>query len=484
MNKERLEDAFPRLSEIPFQSEKQYMATLHAVEGRRLAYVKGSPERLLAMSTRLLYGDGARDITEEDRNAVLEANAGLAAEAMRVMATAYVECACDHSEILEEHLLGGLVFVGLSGMSDPPRPEAIEAVDQCKKAGIRVVMITGDNRITARSVADKLGLAKGETVTGDQLTGMTDETLAGHIKSVSVFARIEPLHKLRIVQAFRAGGQVVAMNGDGVNDAPALKAANIGIVMGKMGTDVAKEASDVVLADDNFATIVAAVEEGRAIFGRLRNVTFFLLTTCFGELLALILSVLILGKAPLLAIHVLWVNLVTGTIMSIPLGLESKIGDELHHRPRDPRVGLLFPGMLYRVGFLAGALGIAVFLVFRWASQHMPLEEARTIAFTTMVTFEWFVVFNARSDEHSAFKLGFLSNRPLVWALLLAVCLQIGVVYLSPLQLVFKTVPLGLGAWMVVVAAGTGVFLIETVRKIAVPRLFSRGKWLPSGKGS
>lgn len=477
LHKESMEEKYPRLGEIPFQSEKQYMATLHANHGKRTAFVKGSPERMLALADYIQTQDGVVPLTDAERSAILDANRAMGTEAMRVMATGYVDCECDQVELREEHIRDKLVFVGLSGMSDPPRPEAIDAVRRCNQAGIRVAMITGDNKVTARSVADRLGLPQGDTVTGDEIQSMDEKALVSRIEKISVFARVEPLHKLRIVKAFRSRGHVVAMTGDGVNDAPALKAANIGVAMGLMGTDVAKEASDMVLADDNFASVVAAVEEGRAVFVRLRNVVFFLLTTCFGELLSLILVLLLLGKQPLLAIQILWVNLVTGTIMSIPLGLEPKVGDELDHPPRDPKVGVLFPGMLWRVGTLSATLAGAVFLVFRWVHAHGTLEEARTAAFCTMVTFEWFVAFNARSDEHTVFKLGLFTNRTMLLASGVAIALQLVVVYVPFAQHVFKTVPLTFGAWASILAVGFGIFLLETTRKRLFPKLFSRGKW-------
>lgn len=343
-------------------------------------------------------------------------------------------------------------------------------------------MITGDNVLTAESIARQLELPPGRAISGKELALLSDEQLAQQVEQISVFARIEPIQKLKIVNALKSRGHIVAMTGDGVNDAPALKAANIGVAMGITGTDVAKEAADMTVADDNFASVVAAVDEGRAIFNRLRNVIFFLLSTNIGELLALILTIFFLGKAPLLAVQIIWNNLVTDTAVAIPLGMEPKTGDELDQPPRRPGVGIIYPGMLYRVGFMAVMMGFGAFFVFNWAQARMPIEEARTLTFTTLVTFEWFRAFNARSGERTVFQLGLFRNKWLVFSITGAVLLQLAAVYLPFMQTIFRTVPLSLGRWAIVILAGGSLFAIEETRKALFPGLFSLGKW-QSGKG-
>lgn len=480
MEKGKLEKRTPRLDEIPFQSEKQYMATLHSKDGGgKVVYVKGAAEKLLGFSKYLLTAEGVVALGAAETESITQATVSMAKDAMRVIATAYIELPDESEELSDEDIHSNLVFVGLMGMADPPREEAREAIRLCKQAGIRVIMITGDHQVTAESVARQLDLPPGKAITDAELQAMSDEELSQQIDGISVFARIEPLHKLRIVNALKSHGQVVAMTGDGVNDAAALKAADIGISMGITGTDVTKEASDMVLADDNFASIVAAVDEGRAIFTRLRNVIFFLLSTNIGELVALTLSVLFVGEAPLLAVQIIWNNFATDTAMAIPLALEPKSGDELKQPPRHPDVGLVFPGLLVRVGFMALLMGVGIFFIFNWAQQRVSLDEARTIVFGSMVIFEWFRAFNARSDEHTVFKLGLLRNRWLVVSVSGAILLQLAIIYVPFLQVAFSTVPLGIDKWGVALLGGVSLFAVDEIRKVIFPRLFSFGKWRP-----
>jgi Ca2+-transporting ATPase len=477
MDKRSFEEMSPRLNEIPFQSEKQYMATLHHDSGRQVVRLKGSLEKILPMAGFYLDKGDIKPLTAEISQKFLASADQMAHQAMRVLAMAYMEDAPEEGSFTESSFSGRLVLAGLCGMIDPHRDEVKKSIALCHGGGIKVIMATGDNKVTASAIAREIGLKDGEVLTGRDLAAMNDADLARRVEGVSVFARIEPLHKLRIVNAFKSCGHVVAMTGDGVNDAPALEAADIGIAMGITGTDVAKEASDMVLADDNFASIVTAVEEGRAIFNRLRNVLLFMLTTCFGELLVLLLSVFFIGHAALIPLQILWINLVTGALMAIPLGLEPRVGDELKYPPRSSRVGLLFPGMVLRVIFLSSMLGIGSFLVFAWGYRHYEIHEARTLTFCAIVIFEWLVAFNARSDQHTIFRLGFLRNRPLFLAVMMGVILQMIVIYVPFLHDPFDTLPLKPWQWGIALLPGLGIFLVETARKLIAPTLFHYKKW-------
>ena len=487
MRKTILEESYPRLGEIPFESENQFMATLHAEDGVRTAYVKGSVEKLLALSSTIMTAEGERPLDWERRRDVMDANHSMAGQALRVLAIAAAPYPVELGRLDAAALSGRLVFVGLVGMIDPPRDEARQAIKDCRRAGIRVAMITGDNPLTAAAIAAQLGISEpgDPALVGRDIEAMSDEQLLSACRTHSVYARIEPLHKLRIVEAFKRDGHVAAMTGDGVNDAPALEAAGIGIAMGITGTDVAKEAADMVLADDNFASIVAAVEEGRIIFNRLRNVTFFLLMTCLAELLTLFLSVALYGESPLEPIQILWINLVTGSLAAIPLGLESGVGNELSHPPRNPSVGLLYPGLLLRLI----AVGLCMSLPVTWIFHHAPLPGAadaetahrirQTVAFTGIVVFEWLFAFQSRSADRGVLQLGLLRNRWLVINMFVGLGLQALVVYLPWANRIFHTHPLTVAEWGWCLVPGVVAFTLEAVRKRVAPHLFAAGQWEP-----
>jgi len=418
---------------------------------------------------------------------VQDANQVMAGEALRVLAIAAAHYPVNLGRLSADRLAGRLVLRGLVGMFDPPRDEARRAIQRCQRAGIRVVMITGDNPITASAIASQLGIGQpGESaLVGREIEALSDDELRTACRDRSVFARIEPLHKLRIVNAFKQNGHVAAMTGDGVNDAPALEAAGIGVAMGITGTDVAKEAADMVLADDNFASIVAAVEEGRAIFNRLRHVVFFLLMTCTAELMTILLSVAVYGESPIEPIHVLWINLVTGSLAAIPLGLEPATGRELNQPPRDPAVGLIYPGMLLRILVYGLCMSVPITLVFHHAPLPPPSDPLaahgvrQTMAFTGIVIAEWLFALHARSPEQNIWEVGLLRNRWLMLAMLAGLGLQSLVIYVPPVAKFFHTQPLSpVGiAWALL--PGLTMVALEMARKLLAPRLFAAGQWQP-----
>jgi len=480
LDQKTLQKEQPRVAELPFLSEKRYMATLHASpegkDGGKVVYVKGALDRVLAMCGRVLRNGALEELTPDSIAGIESKNLEMATKALRVMALAYTEDISAPEQLSHDHLRGRLILVGLVGMIDPPRQEAKKAVADCKRAGIKVVMITGDQKATAVAIADELSLPPGEAITGLELEGMSDEELSDRIEKVSVFARVEPLHKLRIVDALKTKGYTVAMTGDGVNDGPALRSADIGIAMGIKGTDVAREASDIVLTDDNFASIVSAVEEGRVIFGNIRRAVFYLLSTNVGELFTWALAIVAGIPLPVVAVQILWINLVTDGVCTIPLGLEPKHSNVLEEPPRRAKEGIVYRGMLARIAFVALFMAAGTFLIFRWELPRVGLDEARTMAFSVMVAFQWFNALNARSDQQSVFRLGLSSNRLLLGGIGLAVLLQMVVIYAPPFRALFHTVPLSANAWGIIVLVAISVFVAEEVRKLAAPRIFAAGK--------
>ena len=476
LHKEHVEEVWQRSEEIPFRAELGYMATINTETtepgARPVVHLKGVPEVVLSLCTRILKDGQAVPLQHEKRDDILEVKRQLANEALRVLALAYKELPKNGS-VRPEEIGNDLVFAGLVGMIDPPRSEAAEAIQAALQAGVKVIMITGDDKATAAAIGRELGLPPGEVMTGPELAGTDDEEFAQRVRNISIFARVEPKQKLRIVRALKRHGEIVAMTGDGVNDAPALKTADIGVAMGVTGTDVAREEADMVLTDDNFASIVSAIEEGRVIFGNIKRVVFYLLSTNVGEVLTLVTSLVVGLPLPLIAVQVLFINLVTDSFYDISLGVEPKHANVLRQPPRSPQERIISQGTLYRFAFVAIFMTIGTLALFAAYLEVSSIEKARTVAFTTMAMFQWFNAFNARSSTESLFTLGPFTNRWLLLALLVTATLQALVIYVPPLQMVFSTVPLDASDWAVIVAVAVSILVAEEARKAITPRLFT-----------
>ena len=485
LSSETLDEQLPRVGEVPFSSERKLMSTLHRDTRQRdrgVVYTKGAPDVLLTRCTRELVGEERRSLTPERRAAILETNEALAGQALRTLGVAgrwlTSEALAEHAAHPDERVEQDLVFAGLIGIIDPPRAEAKDAVARAKHAGIRPIMITGDHPRTASVIARELGISTDDrTTTGAELEKLPPDTLSRTAASVSVYARVNPEHKLRIVDALKRSGAVVAMTGDGVNDAPALKKADIGIAMGITGTDVSKEAADMVLSDDNFASIVAAVEEGRAIFANIRKFLRYLLSSNIGEVMTMFFGVLfarqiglkIGGGAvvlPLLATQILWINLVTDGLPALALGVDPA-DDGLMERPPRPvgeRVitlamwrGIFFVGIIMAAGTL---FVLDASLPGGFVDGTGDLRYAQTMAFTTLMLFQIFNVFNARSDDQSVF-VHLFTNRWLWAAAAASVVLQFVVVYVPFLQNAFGTTPLSARDWVFCVAVASSVLWLR-----------------------
>ncbi|MEE8574280.1 MAG: HAD-IC family P-type ATPase, partial [Thermodesulfobacteriota bacterium] len=382
---------------------------------------------------------------------ILQVADTIAKSGLRVLALAYKAAPADTEEITHQDFESYMVFAGFQGMLDPPRPEAIDAIQGCKDYGIRIVMITGDHGTTATAIAGMLGITTEgfDLLTGREIEVMSDDELFNVIEKVSVFARVAPHHKLRIVQQLSRHGEIVAVTGDGVNDAPALKAAHIGIAMGKGGTDVAKEASDMVLADDNFASIFSAVEEGRVVYGNIRKVTLFLISCGFGELLAIMATIFMGLPLPYIPAQILWLNLVTNGLQDIALAFEPAEKGTLKTPSKKVNEGILSSLMIQRtilMGIVMAAGTLFVFIVN--LNTGVPLERARTAALTTMVFFQFYQALNCRSETKSVFSMSPMSNPYLLYAMIGAFFAQLAVLYVPPLQWIFRTVPLSMTEWL------------------------------------
>ncbi|MDD3927111.1 MAG: HAD-IC family P-type ATPase, partial [bacterium] len=461
----------PRLDEIPFDAGRRYMATLNDEPDGRSIYAKGSPERILSLCNRFIDSDGKTRMLDKaaERNFMDQA-ADMAARALRVLGFACSPADADQDALGDE--VSDMIFIGLAGMIDPPRPEAIEAVSIVKGAGIRVIMITGDHKLTAMAIAECLGIyGSGDlALEGSELENLSDEELESKVAAISVYARVNPLEKLRIVKAWQKNGAVVAMTGDGVNDAPAINRADIGIAMGITGTDVAKEAAKMVLLDDNFATIEAAVEEGRTIYANLKKVILYLLSTNLGEVVTILASTLAGLPLPLLPVQILWINLATDGVAVIPLGLEPMERGIMKEPPRDPKEPLLAQDMLIFIASVSLIMAVGTLLLFNSYASGQGLAAARTVAFTAMVTFQLFNVFNCKSVKGSVLNRSLLNNPLLLAAVLFGFLLQLGTVYLPFGNRVLGTVPLDISTFFLTIGITALVIPLLEVVKLLIWR--------------
>ncbi|MGM0213445.1 cation-translocating P-type ATPase [Enterococcus sp. AZ109] len=465
-----------RVAELPFDSDRKLMSTIHEqANGKYLVAVKGAPDVLLTRATGVLINDKVIPMTEKEKNDILTNNTDLAQQALRVLGMAYKMVDQIPTEMESEIIENDLIFAGLVGMIDPERAEAAEAVRVAKSAGVRPIMITGDHKDTAEAIAVRLGIVeKGNdaaVLTGAELNEMSDEEFAQKVTNYSVYARVSPEHKVRIVKAWQTEGKVVAMTGDGVNDAPALKQADIGIGMGITGTEVSKGASDMVLADDNFATIVVAVEEGRKVFSNIQKSVQYLLAANLGEVLTLFLATLF-GWDTLLPIHLLWINLVTDTFPAIALGMEPAEKDLMLHKPRG-RNSNLFSGGVFSSIIYQGILEGATVLFVYWSAIQWPVHntydaihsDALTMAFATLGLMQLFHAFNVKSVHQSIFKVGPFRNKTFNWAILLSFVLMMVIIVVPGLNDIFRVAHLDLYQWGTVLGASFAIIPIVEIVK-------------------
>ena len=481
-----LERRYPRVAEVPFDADRKRMSTVHELRDvseddgspfvpRDRGYVmcvKGAPDLLLECSTQLLHRKGPLPLDDEDRQQIATANSRMASQALRVLGVAYRRFDVMPAVITAEDLEHDLVFVGLVGMIDPARPEVKPAIARARKAGIRTVMITGDYKETARAIASEIGLLRkdGQVRTGAELDNLDDAALMQAVDHTDVFARVSPQHKVRIVEAFRARGQVVAMTGDGVNDAPALKRADIGVAMGITGTDVSKETADMVLTDDNYVSIVSAVEQGRIIYSNIRKFVFFLLSCNVAEVAIIFLATLAGLPAPLTAIQLLWLNLLTDGAPALALGLEKGDPDIMEQPPRPTSEPIINRIMLIRIGVMTVALTTVVLAAFLIGLNEHGIDLGETMAFVTLALAELPIAFTTRSERYPLFRLGVFSNKWMQRAVGLSVVLTLVVIYVPFLNKPFNTVPLSLQHWEVILPLAIIPAIVAEVSKYFVRR--------------
>ncbi len=466
--KESLNDQFQRIDEIPFDSDRKLMTTVNKHEGGLKVFTKGAIDSILKISNKALLGEDIVDLNDEVRKSILKAADEMSDEALRVLACAYKEI--DSSNVSIDSLETNLIYVGMMGMIDPPRLEVRDSIKLCKSAGITPIMITGDYRNTAFAIAKELGIAESidETISGDEIDKFTEETFNENIKDYKVFARVSPEHKVKIVKAFKSHGNIVSMTGDGVNDAPSLKTADIGVAMGITGTDVAKGAADMILTDDNFTTIVSAVEEGRNIYNNIRKSIIFLLSCNFGEIVTLFVAILLNWDTPLLPIHILWVNLITDSFPALSLGVDPGDKGVMNDPPRDPKESLFsgrFGVLLAINGAIMGALTLVAFRV----GEHLypdSLMHAQTMAFVVLAVSQLFYSLSVRNPKKTLFEIGPLTNKYLLGAICVGILLQLSIISIPPIAQIFKVYTLTARDWGFVILLSLIPFILNELIKI------------------
>ncbi len=457
---EQLNMVYPRIAELPFDSGRKMMTTFHSnyIEGKIVSFTKGAPDIVINKCSKIALNGRIVDFNKELKDKVLSANTKFARSALRVLSAAYKSWDRLPEHPSFEQVENDMIFVGLVGMIDPPRPEVKESIAHCRQAGIETVMITGDYKETAYAIAKELGMVEheGQAIMGEELDKYSDEKLREVVKRTKVYARVSPEHKVKIVTALKENGHITSMTGDGVNDALALKKADIGVAMGITGTDVAKNTAEVILTDDNFATIVNAVEEGRIIFSNIKKFVFFLLSCNIGEILLVFISILLGWEVPLLPIQLLWLNLVTDSFPAMALGVENAEPGIMKQPPRSTKEAILDKGMLGRIVFQAIAISFASLFSYYWAMRMYGtgdgLIHARSVVFTTLILSELLRAFSSRSQNYTLFKIGFFTNIRMIQAVFVSFMLTFVVLYIPALNEVFDVVPLTLRDWQIVTA--------------------------------
>jgi calcium-translocating P-type ATPase len=465
---------FPRTDAIPFESQHRFMATLHHDHaGHAFIYLKGAPERVLEMCP---YQRMRGDDVPIDRLYWETCMHDMASQGQRLLAIAFKTTNADQRCLAFDDVEGGLTLLGVAGIIDPPREEAIQSVRACKSSGIRVKMITGDHSITARAIGTQMGIGDGTTViNGSDIDTYTDAQLEDAVQRCDIFARVSPEQKLQLVSALQATGQVVAMTGDGVNDAPALKRADVGVAMGLKGTEVSKEAAEMVLADDNFASIAHAVEEGRTVYDNLKKSILFILPTNGGEALTIIAAIVSGRMLPITAVQILWINMITAVTLALTLAFEPAERNVMQRPPREPGEPLLSGFLVWRIVFVSLILVAGTFGLFLWEREHgASIELARTVAVNTLVMFEVFYLFSARYILSPALtKEGLSGNRYVWYAIAILFAFQMGFTYFAPMQLLFATAAMNPEAWLRVILVASSVLILVETEKLLL-RTFMR----------